>query len=74
MRGDEERLAGWKAAAEAKAAKAAGVQRFLAQPGVTHPIADPHLTLDTTKPLDDLVAQTLAWLDRLNAEEAEGAA
>ena len=48
----------------------AGVQRFLAQPGAIYEVTDPRLSLDTTKPLDDLVAETLAWLDRLNDEEA----
>lgn len=49
----------------------AGVQRFLAQPGATYTMTDPHLSLDTTKPLDDLVAETLAWMDRLGNVEAE---
>ncbi|MDQ2653283.1 MAG: GNAT family N-acetyltransferase [Chloroflexota bacterium] len=48
-----------------------GVQRFLAQPGATCAIIDSRLSLDTTTPLDDLVAPTLAWLDRLDDEEAE---
>jgi predicted kinase len=52
----------------------AGVQRFLAQPGATYAIADPRLSLDTTRPLEDLVATTLAWLDSLTDGEAEGAA
>jgi predicted kinase len=39
------------------------VERFLAQPGVDFPIAHPHLRLDTTRPLDELVSQVLAWLD-----------
>ena len=39
------------------------VERFLAQPGVDYPIAHPHLRLDTTRPLDELVSQLLAWLD-----------
>jgi hypothetical protein len=38
----------------------AGVQRFLAQPGATCPVADPRLSLETTQPLDDLVAEALA--------------
>lgn len=46
----------------------AGVQRFLAQPGVTYTLADPRLSVDTTSPLDDLVMETLSWLDRLNNE------
>jgi ribosomal-protein-serine acetyltransferase len=49
----------------------AGVQRFLAQPGATYPVADPHLALDTTRRLDDLVAATLMWLDQLNDEDAK---
>ena len=40
----------------------AGVQRFLAQPGATYAITDPRLSLDTTRPLDDLVTEVLAWL------------
>jgi predicted kinase len=51
-----------------------GVQRFLAQPQAMYVITDPHLSLDTTKPLDELVTATLAWLDRLNDEEGEGPA
>lgn len=46
----------------------AGVQRFLAQPEATYPITDPLLTLDTMRPLDDLVAEALAWLEYLDGE------
>ena len=49
----------------------AGVQRFLAQPGMTYPIVGPHVSLDTTRPLDDLVAEVLRWLGQLDSEEAE---
>ena len=47
----------------------AGVQRFLSQPGAQYPIAVPHLALDTTRPLDDLVAEVLAWLSQMSNEE-----
>lgn len=52
----------------------AGVQRFLAQSEVTYTLADPHLSLDTTRPVEDLVADTLAWLAGFNESEADGAA
>lgn len=52
----------------------AGVQRFLAQPGATYAITNPRLALDTLRPLDDLVAETIVWLDRLDAEDTQGRA
>jgi predicted kinase len=39
------------------------VERFLAQPGVDYPIAHPHLRLDTTRSLAELVSEILVWLD-----------
>ena len=39
------------------------VERFLAQPGVDYPIVHPHLRLETTRPLAELVPDVLAWLD-----------
>jgi predicted kinase len=52
----------------------AGVQRFLAQSEVTYTLADPHLSLDTTRPVNTLVAEVLSWLNRLSQETGSSSA
>jgi predicted kinase len=39
------------------------VERFLGRSGVDYPIAHPHLRLETTRSLDELVSQVLVWLE-----------
>jgi predicted kinase len=51
----------------------AGVQRFLAQPEAAYPITDPHLSLDTTRPVAALVSAVVTWLNQLDADRTTDA-
>jgi predicted kinase len=39
-----------------------GVQRFLAQPEASYPVVDPHLIVDTARPISELAAEVITWL------------
>jgi predicted kinase len=43
-----------------------GVQAFLAKAEATYPIAEPHLVVNTARPLPEIVGEIMGWLSQHN--------